>query len=194
MQLKHCKNELKSAETSLIRMRKAKTLDELEVEWKNYLAAIEKAWLKAEQECSAIRNRFQPWQGQYSRERRKDQLLRYLKHARNSDQHTIQALVETKPGKYEAKIQGSVYIDKLVVSKGQVVEYRGSKPLEVTVLPERVELMQVKDRGKWYNPPLTHKTTRLIWPDPIKVAELGLKYYQDFISEIEKDFGLPPTT
>jgi hypothetical protein len=55
-------------------------------------------------------------------------------------------------------------------------------------LPNRVELLKVKDSGKWYNPPKTHMGNKLPWSAPINVAELGIEYYRNFINEVEEQF------
>jgi hypothetical protein len=59
--LYHAKRELTAAEKAIERMPHAKSLRDLEDEWKNYLNAIEKCWVKAERACQHIRNKFQPW-------------------------------------------------------------------------------------------------------------------------------------
>ena len=187
MELKQARAEIRGAEKALSRMKDAKTLEDLEDEWRHYLSAIEKIWIKTER--SLVQNpKFQPWQGSYQRIRKKDSLLRYLKHARNSDQHTIETLVETKPGKQEIKIEGPVAISRLRIDKGQLLEYEGTKPLQITITPERTELVPVKDSSKRYNPPFEHQGKPITWPDPIMVAELGLAFYKAYVDEAEKKF------
>ena len=88
--LYHAKRELASAEKAIRRMSGAQSIEDLEDEWKNFLNSIEKVWVKAERSCQHIRNEFQPWQGKFARERKKDALLKYIKHARNSDNILLQ--------------------------------------------------------------------------------------------------------
>ena len=187
MQLKQARDEIRSAKKAIARMKDATTLEDLEDEWRNYLSAIEKIWIKTERSL-AQNPKFQPWQGRYKRIRKKDSLLRYLKHARNSDQHTIEDLVEAKPGKHEIRIEGPVAISKLRIEKGQLLEYEGSKPLQISITPERTELIRVKDGSKGYNPPFEHKGKPISWPDPILVANLGLTFYTAFVEKAEKKF------
>ena len=73
--LYHAKRELASAEKAIRRMSGAQSIEDLEDEWKNFLNSIEKVWVKAERSCQHIRNEFQPWQGKFARERKKDALL-----------------------------------------------------------------------------------------------------------------------
>ncbi len=67
----------------------AHDFETLEDEWRIYLNAIEKSWVKVARVCSHVSTKFQPSQGFYTKQRKKDPLLKYLKHARNSDQHSI---------------------------------------------------------------------------------------------------------
>ncbi len=189
--LHSAKRELVVAEKAIERMTNATSIDELEDEWKIYLSAIEKCWVKVERSCQHVRNTFQPWQGIFSNERKKDPLLRYIKHARNADQHGLQEIMEKKDPLSSMSIEGGesiAHIEKLVIEKGALVEYRGNKPLIIENLPNRIELIPVKDSGNWYNPPKTHKQMRLPWPAPINVAVLGLEYYRDYVRQAELKF------
>ena len=189
--LYHAKRELKLAEKAIERMTNAQSIEDLEDEWKIYLNAIEKVWVKAERGCQHVRNRFQPWQGTFTKDRKKDALLKYIKHARNSDQHTIEEVMQKKDASSSMYVEGGegvTHIDRLVIKNGSLVEYRGNKPLVIENLPNRVELLRVKDSNKWYNPPKSHKQVRLHWPAPVDVAVLGLEYYRDFVNQAELKF------
>ena len=189
--LYHAKRELASAEKAIRRMSGAQSIEDLEDEWKNFLNSIEKVWEKAERSCQHIRNEFQPWQGKFARERKKDALLKYIKHARNSDQHTLAEGMQKKDASSSMYVeggQGVTHIERLEIRDGKLIEYKGNKPLIIENLPNRVELLRVKDSSKWYNPPRSHKQVKLLWPAPVDVAVLGLEYYRDFINKIETKF------
>jgi hypothetical protein len=188
--LHSAKRELSIAEKAIERMSKATSLDDLEDEWNIYLGAIEKCWVKAERSCQQFRSQFQPWQGVFSNERKKDALLRYLKHARNSDQHSIQETMQKRDASSSMYVEGGdyVHIEKLEIKNGQLVEYKGNKPLIIENLPNRIELVPVKDGANWYNPPKSHKQIKLVWPAPIDVAIIGLEYYRSYLQQIETKF------
>lgn len=171
-------------------MKSAQSFQEFESEWKNCLNAVEKIWVKAERACQHVRNEFQPWQGRFARERKKDPLLRYLKHARNVDQHSIQECMTRKQAERRlGPAYGNTWhINHLEIRNGEVVSYRGDKPLLVTDLPNRIELLPVKDRTKWFNPPSMHKGQKLFWAAPVTIAELGLEYYRSFLVQVEEAF------
>ncbi len=157
--LYHAKRELLASEKAIERMSQAKSFEDLEDEWKIYLNSIEKCWVKVERACQHVRNKFQPWQGTFARQRKKDPLLRYIKHARNSDQHTIQENMEEKNASSSMSVEGGpgvTHIERLEIKGGKLVEYRGNKPLTIKNLPNRVELLRVKDGSKWYNPQKSH--------------------------------------
>ena len=183
------KRELKTAKHAIENMKNAQDFETLEDEWRIYLNAIEKSWVKAERVCS-IYTKFQPWQGFYTKQRKKDPLLKYLKHARNSDQHSIQESMNIKPASRSIYIEGgnSVHIDKLTIKNGNVAEYKGNKPLIIEDFPHRIELAPIVDSGKLYQPPKVHLTKKILWSAPIDVAELGLDYYLNFLAKIEKYF------
>ncbi|MGS0695308.1 hypothetical protein [Shewanella sp. 0m-4] len=190
--LRSAQRELNSAERAIQRMKVSNSFDEFEDEWRIYLGAIEKCWVKAERICQPIRNKFQPWQGAYIKLRKSDPLLKYLYHARHSDQHSVQEMIEAKRAQQFMTIGGSgddVYIEHLSFDRGgNISSYRGSHPIVHNFLPERIELLKVLSSKKWYQPPLKHLDTELRWPAPIDVAMLGLEFYQNFLKSIAKEF------
>ena len=170
--LREAKFELRSAERALGRMRSASDFDSFEDAWRQYLVALQKVWVKTERSCQPVCEDFEPWQGKFERRRKKDQLLRYLRHARNADEHSIQLILDDIPGQTVTTSSGdTVYVGNSVV----------------TTSP-RIELLPVEDRGKWYNPPAEHLGKTLAKRDPLKVAELGLTFYADFVEQAERKF------
>jgi hypothetical protein len=95
--LREAERELRSAERALGRMRDASDFDGFEDAWRQYLVALQKVWVKTGRSCKHVRKSFLPWQGRFKRQRGRDQLLRYFKHARNADQHSIQLILDDVP-------------------------------------------------------------------------------------------------
>lgn len=192
--LRSAERELESAQRAIERMKSASSLDEFEDEWRIYLGAIEKCWVKAERACQHIREKFEPWQGKYKKIRKSDSLLKYLYHARHSDQHSIQEMIEPKSAGWHTTIGRpgqSVYIEHLEIDDfGNVISYKGNRPLEYKFFPQRVELLPVLSSKKWYSPPSKHLEEALHWPAPLKVAELGLSFYQKYLRDIREKFSL----
>jgi len=137
--LREAKFELRSAERALGRMRSASGFDSFEDAWRQYLMALRKVWIKTERGCQHVRKRFEPWQGKFKRQQRNDQLLRYLEHARNADEHTIQLILDDIP--------------KQTVTVGGDPIYVGN---EIVIVAPRTELRSVKVSGEWYDPTVEH--------------------------------------
>ena len=169
--LREAKFELRSAERALGRMRSATDFDSFEDAWRQYLVALQKVWVKTERGCQPVRESFEPWQGKCKRQRKKDQLLRYLEHARNADQHSIQLILDDVP-------------EQIVTVGGDTV-YVGN---DVVVIAPRIELLPVKDRGEGYDPPVEHLGKALAERGPLAVAELGLAFYAGFVEQAERKF------
>lgn len=187
--LKQPQSELSAASRSIDAMKTATTFEEFESEWREFLTCIEKAWNKTERVCQSQRDRFQPWQGKYQSLRKKDMLLRYLKQARDADNHSIQDIAELKPGYTGlnfADPRGG-YIKNLEIQNGQIVRYEGD-PAVLTIRPPHPVALPVKNSGQWYNPPTSHLGLPVADANPVSLAILGLKFYEDFLMSVEQEF------
>ena len=187
--LKQAKAELESARSSIEAMQNSKSFEEFERNWRFFLGCLEKVWAKTERACQDKRNEFQPWQGQFSRLRKKDMLLRYLKQARDADTHSIQEITEIYPGhtSYKSLNNKSHYIKKMVISNGNISHYEGDPMIQETVMPHPISI-KVQNNGEWYNPPSKHLENPIENHHPVTLALLGLKFYSDFIHQVESKF------
>ncbi|MNP55202.1 hypothetical protein D3C76_1498230 [compost metagenome] len=117
-------------------------------------------------------------------------LLRYLKHARDADNHTIQDLAELQPGYTSIDFVGGGggYIEymELDAQKG-LVAYRGT-PVQQTVVPPQPIAVPVQTCGHWYNPPTSHMGSVVHDLNPLNLAQLGLTFYADFVDQVERKF------
>ncbi len=184
--LHRTKWELEAAERALEAMRLAETRKDFHEAWQSFLDRLEKVWKMAERECQSFRQRFEPFQGRYKKLRRDDELLAYLAHARNADQHTLQMIsafcavgfqIEIPPG-------GKVEI-KLDKQAGQL-QIRGAKKADS--LPPSFVLFPFRDSDVQYNPPKNHLGSTLDENGPLPVAEKALEFYRAFVQEIEAKF------
>jgi len=189
LSLDAAKKELESARRALKLMKNTESFDIFDEEWRDFLNCLEKLWNKTERGCQHVKNKFQPWQGKYTALRRKDMLLRYLKQARDADNHSIQEVAEVKPGRRTMNFAnpGGGYIKSMSIRNGQIEHYEGD-PMIITDHPATIEAIKVKNSGKWYNPPNTHLNQPVISHHPIVIAELGLSFYECFIKETEVTF------
>ncbi len=189
--LRNARKELRAADRAFKGMRGAASFAEFEDQWSAFLGALERIWVKAERECRDFRDHFEPWQRPYSAARKSDELLSYLHHARNASNHTIQEIAQHQgtdvvitanpEGPWEPMRNVIIYAEGF-----GTVETRGAVP--VVQLVERIGLLPVEDRGVSYNTPTSHLGNALARRDPLTIAELGLRYYADFLNGIEKTF------
>ncbi|VVP01685.1 hypothetical protein PS862_02881 [Pseudomonas fluorescens] len=187
--LNHPKANLNAAEQAITAMIGAQSFAQYESEWREYLGHIEKAWIKVERACVSFQAKFQPWQGKFQSLRKKDMLLRYLKAARDADNHSIQDLASIENGYRAINFANSNggYIENLTISNGEIIEYSGD-PIIVTDVPPRPVALPVKNNGSWYNPPTSHLGNAITTAHPTELAMLGLTFYNGFISDVEKTF------
>lgn len=187
--LRPAKMELEAAKLALSSMRSAKSMDEFEREWRQYLNAIEKLWQKTERCCQSVRSQFQPWQGTFHRLRKKDMLLRYLKQARDADNHSIQDVTVMEAGGTALRFMNPSggYIKHMVINNGQIVTYEGD-PAVIEHHPPRPVAVPVKNNGEWYNPPTSHLDKPVASRHPVHLAELGIDFYSKYLVEVESKF------
>ena len=181
--LRHPRLEIAAAAKAISSMRAAKSLDEFEVEWRSYLNCIEKAWQKIEKSCEHVRCTFQPWQGKFHRLRKKDMLLRYLKQARDADNHSIQDVTKLQPGSrgYNFVNPKGGYIKRMEIRNGEVVHYEGDAMI-VEEKPAHPIAVAVQNNGEWFNPPTSHLDKPVNSHHPVDLAELGWKLYSEFLA------------
>ena len=171
-------------------MKDARNFADFEDAWQDLLGCLEKSWHKIERARQPFRNKFEPWQGRFKKRRKDDPLLRYLAHARNADEHTLEETVVHRPAHrtINPAYGNSLYIEHMEIRGGQIVSYSGNKPLVVQDYPARVELRRFRDSGAWYEPPAYHQGKKLQSREPVAVAKLGLRFYADFIRKAREKF------
>lgn len=187
--LRQPKLELAAARNALAGMKAARNIDEFETAWRLYLNCIEKSWQKAERCCQHVRSTFEPWQAKYHHLRKKDMLLRYLKQARDADNHSIQDVTKIQPGSRGYKFVNPTggYIKHMEIRNGKVVHYEGD-PMIVEDKPPEPVAVPVKNNGEWFNPPTSHLEEPLRTAHPVFLAELGLKFYAEYLAAVEETF------
>lgn len=68
------------------------------------------------------------------------------------------------------------------------MHYEGDPIVVVDHPPPTVEAVRVQNSGNWYNPPTTHLGKNLVTKYPVEIAELGIKFYEEFLNEAEAKF------
>ncbi|WP_394677761.1 hypothetical protein [uncultured Sphingobacterium sp.] len=153
----------------------------LNKDFQDFVIHLDLVFIKAERGCQDIRNKFEPFQGQYKKLRREDPLLSYLKNARDAINHGMEIICDLQITS-ERKITS--YIDISHVDK------EGSTITEkVPMYAAEIKLQKFNINGKDWLPPISHLGTPLYCKgDPSEVADLAFQFYEDFLSEIKRKF------
>ena len=187
--LKHPKSELYAAARAIEAMNSAIDFETFELEWREFLSCLEKVWIKTERACHQQRTRFQPWQGRYQALRKKDALLRYLKQARDADNHSIQDLSQDNPGSLAVKLMGpnGDLIESIEIKEEEVGQYDIDK-LFIVITTPHVAALPVKNHGEWFKPPKLHLNKPVEDDHPATLATLGFEFYSAFLANVEAEF------
>jgi len=131
------------------------------------------------------------WFSKVLGQRRADDLLSYMMHARNANDHGIEEVIKLQFGGLGIGAPGAhVYIEKLRLGPGgKILELCGSedggKPLTVAYYPPRVHLVPVTDRGVTYQPPKTFLNKPIADTSPLAVAHEVLQFMVILFGEAE---------
>lgn len=187
--LDKARKRLAEAFASVEQLERATAWEDFEAGWSRFLSAI-----NATYNILGASSRGEPksegWFSKIQGLRRSDDLLGYLMHARNSNDHGIDSVLERKPGGLGiGKGAREVHIEKLVVEKGKITTLRGSQdggPLRVEIIPERIELRPVIDRGVEYAPPTSFLGKEIPDRSPAAVGKVGLEFIARLFAEAEE--------
>jgi len=185
-------SDVARVQVHLDRMAAATTFDEYAHEWTGFLYQLERLWERAFQFYKPA-PWFQKVSPTYSKLRRKDSLLRYLKQARNAATHTLQGSLASSLNvavreKYGRPFQLSQI--KTSIEDGCLTIDLESRELlldlDASVSRGAPSLARVLCRGKWYNPPKSHLGNQLPTQNPVVVGKIGLDFCLSFISELNR--------
>ena len=141
-----------------------------ETAWRQFLQWLERIWMKTQ---GAVHNlpRWKKVETETTSLRRRDPLLRYLYHARNADEHSIQDMAREWDGNLIAK--------DITATSYTITWSAYDRPL-----------LPVTNRGTIYEPPREHlgaSIEHLLGKGkaaPIVVADLALHFYHSLINRV----------
>jgi hypothetical protein len=172
--LAHAKDELSKVDISKDNAQ--------ERHWNNFLNELELLWKKAERGCQDVKNKFQPFQGKYIKERRNDKLLSFLKNARDASQHEIQLLCALD---ILGVADGFATISSIDETTGETTNSK------IQMLVMDLQLKSFHINNNTWIPPNLHKSKPLQnGKDPQEVGKLGIEYYESFLNDIKVKFDL----
>ena len=177
-------SELDRAEIQLHVMQSATNLDVYEGAWKCFLTDIETAWNLC---LDAVKGngRAQQIVSSTNRDRKNDDLVRYLMHARNSRTHSIRPITERVLGATTVVggAHGGVILPGTITGGDPTAtRLETSGNITVSFQPARMEVIEVQDRGHSYPPPSSHQGSPLSTCIPHALAAMGLIYYRSAVS------------
>lgn len=177
--------DLQIAREAIERMANTESFAEFRRHWQDFLFRLERAWEGA---LGHVKGKgggaAQNWISANSALRKKDSLLRYLKHARDAETHVLGETVENvlelsfedrfrrkfRVNSVSTRIDGTTLIVD-IDSPDEHLEWQGS------VKPGDPRMLRFKSRGVWYNPPTEHLGIRIENVHPVAVALLGYEFY-----------------
>jgi hypothetical protein len=176
-----CLDRAKAAVTA---MEYADSFDKMEDAWTDFLVMGNRVYTRLEQ-GSKTDGKSVAWFGRKKHERRKDPLLRYIKNARDADEHGLEKVTERQPGSIGVKLGGG---EPVHVEEGHIIsgpsgvdmsfKLRDSAaPVSISVNPASVRLVEVTNYGDKYQPPGS--------TNPIAVAQKAVTFLEALIAEAE---------
>jgi hypothetical protein len=137
-------------------METAGSFEAYEDAWSGFLEATYRITNRIKNACGKENDRtFKSWFGRFEARRSKDPFLRYAKHARNAETHTVQISTTREPGtmKIEPRDRGG-HIRTLKLFQDGVLEITGDGVApSITFTPGRVKMVPAVDRGLTFDPP-----------------------------------------
>lgn len=126
------------------------------------------------------------------KKRREDPLLSYLKHARNSDQHTIEPITCRRESRLEitaAEPSGRALIKRITLKPNEEFLISGDGNVRISFHPEELRPGPVVSRGVIYQVPTSYLGKAIASRDAILMAHVGLAFYANFLDQAEAFFG-----
>jgi hypothetical protein len=164
--------------------------------WSQFLAQVSRFYSKMEQGAKGC-NKSEPWFGRRKRERKTDQLLSYLHHARDSDEHGLEdvcrirvkgaSLKFPQTQEVRASIMMRMNEDGTMDIRNPSVTTPDGTFDQVELEDPRFVLVTVRDDrfGDKFDPPVMHLGHPIVGREPPILASLALRYLDEFLADAE---------
>jgi hypothetical protein len=183
------REEVEKAAQKIAEIRRAKTLQEIAELWSGFLTDIQRSYTKLRIACRSGPSK--GWCDSVFSIRNADELLSYVLHARNADEHGVAKITDVKHGSMSInpKQGNSLEIDHLEIGPERIV--MGPKMAanaQVTFTPGEILLVSVRDRGVVYNVPSKHLGEDLDSATLLEVAERAERFLRGKLDEAASSF------
>jgi hypothetical protein len=185
--IQKARSRLRSAAEAVHAMESdAPDLPRFEAEWWKFLVASSSIYATLEQ-GSKSNSRSVAWFGHRKHERRTDPLLRYIHHARNTEEHSLTGSTDRSRMRIKAMNKHIKIIDRGPNNPPLLTGTTGPEPGRFKVLPPGVWLLPVTDDRyhDTFHPPKEHLGKPITYPNPVTVAKLAIAYIQGMIDEAD---------
>jgi len=188
----HLDRCLEKTKSRLLEMQTAASLADLEEAWTSLVHDLDRLWNKAHSHYGKS-PKWSGWVGRFTAVRRKDSLLSYLMHARNTDEHTVSPITERTGGSVVSnpKDRSRPMFIKSAVITSNSIKIEGDN-IVTTFRPGRVALLPVVDReGRAHAVPTQHLGAPMDPSNVLEAARLAVSWYARLIAEAEEFFCGP---
>jgi hypothetical protein len=188
--IEQAKDRLSKAERALDELIKSTTFQQAESAWVDFLTAASSIYSKLEQGAKGF-SKSEPWYGRKRNERRKDPLLSYLHHARNSTEHGITRVVDQTPANRDGMGRQLKFNERTELFKFQAHDPKtGELKAEGEALfagPTLKPIRVTDDRfGNVSDPPRSHLGREIPFCDFADgLAKQALIYLRELVAEAE---------
>jgi len=187
-----------NAHLDLVRRRateveSATNVPELEERWTAFLQDLERLWFKMAA-CYGTCSKWQPWKGRFEKLREDDQLLAYLRRARDAKEHTLEPIAQPVPDSTVLRAANSSLpchvegVTMRTMRGNQLFEVKGNNA-SVVFEPAHVRLLPARTRGKVYPPPERHLGKSIDSGDLVAIARAGLAFYESMLAQAAAYFA-----
>jgi hypothetical protein len=171
---------LQWAEEALAELNAATTFTQAEKAWAAFLVASSAFFSKLDQ-GSKGNGQSVWWFGLKKRQRKDDPVLRYLKFARNSDQHGIQRVTERQNAGW-ADIPFGKQFKTFIQMRDPETGEPNRPEMRAFLYSEHIAAVRVWDRGQFCDPPREFVGDR-DGAHPPDIAEVALEKLRDILEE-----------
>jgi hypothetical protein len=184
------RQEFDLAGAKLKGMKDSSNLAAFAQSWSDFLSHVQRAFTRMK--IATAKGPSKGWYDTIESQRHTDELLSYIRHARNADEHGVDPVTVQKPGGIgiKPKVGNSLIVDNLEIGGGKIVMGpEMAKNAKIEFIPASIHLSAVRDRGIEYLPPKSHLGVALQETTPIIVAEAAHKFVEGVLSHAEDKFG-----
>lgn len=178
------------AKRCIDRMKSAKSYDEYDEAWSDFLSRIENVYGRIKV-AAELHRKYPSFSSKTNHLRSADALLIYLKQARNSAHHGIADTSKYVAGGFGINPStpgGAIHLKSLSFDGSGNATIITSSPIKIDVIPSSVEAIPCSNRGQTFAPPSSHLGEELKTKSPVDIAELGFIFYESYLLEAEELF------